>query len=188
MTATRGQPDDPDDPVEVARFEAAYRDCGRAVLGYALRRAESREDALDAVAETFATAWRRRADMPAGPDEVRPWLFGVARRCLANSARSAGRAGRLGSALAAALPADAVPDPALLHEHRVEHRAVLDALTELPDHDRELVTLVAWEGLTPTQAAAVLDVAPGTARVRLHRARARLRTALGTTAPQEDPA
>lgn len=181
MIATRGQPPThPDDPAEVARFESAYRDCGRAVLGYALRRAASREDALDAVAETFATAWRRRADMPDHPDEVRPWLFAVARRCLANAARSATRAGRLGSALAAAMPGDAVPDPALLHEHRAEHRAVLDALGELPDHDRELVTLVAWEGLTPTQAAAVLDLAPGTARVRLHRARTRLRAALGT--------
>jgi RNA polymerase sigma-70 factor (ECF subfamily) len=80
----------------VAHFEDAYRTSGTAVLGYALRRSDTREDALDVVAETFATAWRRQADMPADPEEVRPWLFGIARRCLANAARSTHRATRLG--------------------------------------------------------------------------------------------
>src|SRR3954466_8042096 len=84
------------------RFEDAYRTAGSAVLGYALRRSASREDALDVVAETFATAWRRRADLPVDPDEIRPWLFGIARRCLANTVRGSNRAARLGERLAAA--------------------------------------------------------------------------------------
>lgn len=167
-------------------FEHAYRTVGTGVLGYALRRCGSREDALDVVAETFATAWRRRADLPADPDEIRPWLFGIARRCLANAARSTQRAGRLGARLAETLADAAVPDPSTVHEHRLQSAGVIRALDQLSAEDRELVTLIAWEGLAPAQAAAVLGLAPGTARVRLHRARTKLRAALSTPADVEE--
>src|SRR3954468_2531645 len=111
----RGQPAPPTDPAATADvFEAAYRSSGTAVLGYALRRSASREDALDVVAETFATAWRRRADLPVDPDEIRPWLFGIARRCLANAVRGGNRAAGLSERLAAAFDeaGASVPDPA----------------------------------------------------------------------------
>jgi RNA polymerase sigma factor (sigma-70 family) len=159
-------------------FEDAYRTAGTAVLGYALRRSDSREDALDLVAETFAVAWRRRIDMPVDPEEVRPWLFGIARRCLANALRSSQRAGRLGARLAESLADASVPDPSALHEERAETRLVHEALGQLSPDDRELVTLIAWEGLTPAQAATALGLSAGTARVRLHRARTRLRAVL----------
>src|SRR3954465_7513757 len=110
----RGQPLPPPDPVPLPAaelFEDAYRDSGTAVLGYALRRSASREDALDVVAETFAIAWRRRADLPGEADEVRPWLFGIARLGLANSLRSAHRAGRLGRRLAETFVDTPLPDP-----------------------------------------------------------------------------
>jgi RNA polymerase sigma factor (sigma-70 family) len=166
--------------------EDAYRTCGTAVLGYALRRSATREDAADVVAETFAIAWRRRAELPVDPEEIRPWLFGIARRCLANTARSSERAGRLGARLADSLAGASVPEPAAVHEGRADNRVVRAALDRLSPADRELVTLIAWEGLTPTQAATALGVTAGTARVRLHRARARLRTALATTADLEE--
>ncbi len=166
-------------------FEAAYRTSGTAVLGYALRRSASREDALDVVAETFATAWRRRADLPVAPDEVRPWLFGIARWCLANAVRSTHRAGRLGQRLADAFVETAIPDPSALHEHRAEGRRVREALRRLSEDDRELVTLIAWEGLTPAEAATVLGLSAGTARVRLHRVRTRLRAELSAHDLQE---
>ena len=83
------------------------------------------------VAETFAVAWRRRADMPADADEVRPWLFGIARRCLANAARSTHRAGRLGMRLADSLAHASVADPSTLHENRAESRLVRAALEQL---------------------------------------------------------
>jgi RNA polymerase sigma factor (sigma-70 family) len=159
-------------------FEDAYRSSGTAVLGYALRRSASREDALDVVAETFAIAWRRRTDMPADPEEVRPWLFGIARLCLANALRSTTRARRLGQRLADSFTDATVPDPSRLHENRAESRLVHRALEQLSPEDRELVTLIAWEGLTPAQAATALGLSAGTARVRLHRARAGLRAAL----------
>ncbi len=60
------------------------------------------------------------------------------------------------------------------------------ALEQLSPEDRELVTLIAWEGLTPAQAATALGLSPGTARVRLHRARTRLRAALSTPAHVEE--
>ena len=167
-------------------FEDVYRTSGTAVLGYALRRCGSREDALDLVAETFATAWRRRADMPADPAEARPWLFGIARRCLANATRSAVRTGRLGARLADSFAPDTVPDPAVVHEQSVAARRMREALAQLSAEDRELVTLIAWEGLTPAGAAAALGLTAGAARTRLHRARARLRAVLAATTPVEE--
>ena len=177
----RGQPPPPSDPLIDVRFEEAYRTCGTAVLGYALRRSASREDALDVVAETFAVAWRRRDDLPPDAAEVRPWLFGIARLCLANSARSRRRAGRLGQRLAEAFAGIPLPDPVALSESRAGSRQLTDALGRLSPEDRELVTLVAWEGLTPAEAAVALGLTPGATRVRLHRARTRLRTELDTT-------
>jgi RNA polymerase sigma factor (sigma-70 family) len=189
VIAMQGQPPPtPDHPPISAenQFEDAYRNSGTAVLGYALRRSDSREDALDVVAETFAVAWRRRTEMPVDQREVRPWLFGIARRCLANSARSAHRAGRLGARLADSLADVAVPDPSTIHEYRAASRQMLDALGQLAAEDRELVTLIAWEELTPAQAAAVLGLSAGTARVRLHRARTRLRAGLQIPADFEE--
>jgi RNA polymerase sigma factor (sigma-70 family) len=190
VIAMQGQPPPTTDHPPVSAddlFEDAYRSSGGAVLGYALRRSGSREDALDLVAETFAIAWRRRTDMPADPQEVRPWLFGIARRCLANAVRSTHRAGRLGQRLADSFAGAAIPDPAALHENRAESRLVHEALEQLSPDDRELVTLIAWEGLTPAQAATAIGLPAGTARVRLHRARTRLRAALAIPAHvQED--
>jgi RNA polymerase sigma-70 factor (ECF subfamily) len=189
VIAMQGQPPPGADPLSVSAeevFDDVYRSSGTAVLGYALRRADSREDALDVVAETFAIAWRRRSDLPADPSEVRPWLFGIARNCLANAARSTHRASRLGARLADSFGDATIPDPSTIHEHRQQGRAVIEALDELSPEDRELLTLIAWEGLTPTQAAAVLGLAPGTARVRLHRARTRLRAALSSTSDVEE--
>jgi RNA polymerase sigma factor (sigma-70 family) len=177
----------PRPPADGELFEQVYRSAGTAVLGFALRRCESRDDALDVVAETFAVAWRRRADLPGDPEEVRPWLFGIARLCLANAARSSSRAGRLGRRLAESFEPGAVPDPATVHERWADIGMVRSALDQLAAADRELLTLVAWEGLTPAQAAGVLGVTSGAARVRLHRARSRLRDALSVpTGPEED--
>jgi RNA polymerase sigma-70 factor (ECF subfamily) len=147
-------------------------------LGFALRRCASREDALDVTAETFLVAWRRRDDMPTEVDDVRAWLFGVARGCMANLARGDRRSQRLGQRLAETLEVTTLPDPARIHEGRIDTQMVRQALDELSTDDRELVALTAWEGLTPTQAGAVLGLSPGAARSRLHRARLRLRASL----------
>jgi RNA polymerase sigma-70 factor (ECF subfamily) len=161
-----------------SRFDALYRSAGASVLAYALSRCGTPEDALDVTAETFLVAWRRRVELPADADEGRAWLFGVARGCLANLERGDRRSQRLGQRLLETTEIDTLPDPARIHEGRADTRDVRRALDALPADDRELVTLTAWEGLTPTQAGAVLGLTPTAARSRLHRARLRLRASL----------
>src|SRR5215469_16853010 len=82
------------------RFEAAYRELYAPICGYTLRRVREPEDAAEVIAETFATLWRRFDRCPQG-DELRPWLFGVARRVIANQRRSERRRTALGERLAA---------------------------------------------------------------------------------------
>src|ERR1700710_246598 len=82
------------------RFGRLYRDQGRAILAYALRRVEDPEDAGDVVAKTFLVAWRRLDEVPADA-RARLWLFGVARRVIANRHRAERRRTRLGERLAA---------------------------------------------------------------------------------------
>src|SRR5690554_1101728 len=83
-------------------FRALYSDNFDRLLGYALRRVEVPEDAADVVSETFLVAWRRIRDLPEG-DEARLWLYGVARRILANHYRSQSRREQLGERLRAEL-------------------------------------------------------------------------------------
>ena len=191
VSATQGRAAPSLDPPQAgpeARFDELYRSAGTSVLSYALNRCTSRDDALDITAETFLVAWRRRTEMPADPDEARAWLFGVARGCLANLARGGRRAQRLGQRLAEELEVTTLPDPARIHESRADSRQVRQALDALSADDRELVTLTAWEGLTPAQAGTVLGLTPGAARSRLHRARLRLRSSLPPNATdREDP-
>jgi len=151
------------------RFEAMYRRCEEPVLSYALRRAPV-EIARDAVADAFLAAWRRFDELPQDP---LPWLIGATRKTLANQRRSTARQARLSERLAseaagAPLQPDASADDAIVRR----------AFRQLSAADREVLALVAWDGLTPTQAARSLECAPVTYRVRLHRARRRLERAL----------
>ncbi len=153
------------------RFRALFDSEARAVLGYALRRVGQPDDAADVVAETFAVAWRRIGDVPAG--DARPWLLGVARRVLANQRRGTRRRAaldeRLRGELRAVMPAPQPDDVA---------DSVRRAIATLPEQDREVLLLAGWEGLTPAEIARVCEVPDATARTRLHRARGRLRAAL----------
>lgn len=158
-----------------ARFRALHDAHFRDLLGFALRRTASADDAADVVADTFVVAWRRLGDVPPG-DEGRLWLYGVCRRTLANHARSLRRRERLGAKLGAALRETAVPDPAGEIGLAVTVRA---ALARLRKADRELLELTVWEQLEPNEIAIVLDLPARTVRTRLSRARARLRTELG---------
>lgn len=154
-------------------FSRIYREQGRAVLAYALRRVEDREDAADVVAETFLVAWRRLGEVPSG-EEARLWLYAVARRVIANLQRTERRRTRLGHRLAESLRTELATHPG----PGGEAAEVLRALAGLSEGDRELLLLVSWEGLTPGEAAKVLEVSSLAARSRLHRARRRLRDLL----------
>ena len=86
------------DDASTDRFRRLFGDHERELLAYALRRVDRPEDAADVVAETFLVAWRRMDRVPAG-DEARLWLYGVARRQLANQRRGQLRRSRLADRL-----------------------------------------------------------------------------------------
>ena len=157
------------------RFDQVYAVHHAAILGYALRRTGNADDAADVIAETFLTAWRRIDDIPAG-EAARPWLYGVARRVLANQRRGEQRRSALGERLRSELAAERFhrePPPGL--------DGVAAALRRLGDTDREILTLAAWEGLDAGQIAVVIGCSRNAARIRLHRARRRLAAALHDT-------
>jgi RNA polymerase sigma-70 factor (ECF subfamily) len=145
-----------------------------AVLGYALRRTERPEDAADVTAETFLVAWRRLAHLPTG-SETRPWLYGVARRVLANHRRGDHRRSALGGRLRKEL-ATSVPDTS---DDVVQRTDVVEAMRRLSGRDQEVLELHLWEGLEPREIAEVLGLTTVVVRPRLSRARARLRDLLG---------
>jgi RNA polymerase sigma factor (sigma-70 family) len=165
------------------RFRRLFDDAERDLLAYALRRVDRPEDAADVVAETFLVAWRRIDDVPPG-EQARLWLYGVARRQLANQRRGQLRRSQLADRLRDELPAAtaAAAAPAGEDERVLDVRAALGRLDEA---DRELLTLSSWEGLSPAQLAVVLQLPAVTLRSRLHRARKRLRAELhrGDVAP-----
>jgi len=163
------------------RFEAAYAAYHGPILGYLLRRTDNPDDAADALAEVFLTAWRRLEDLPAEP-QARLWLYGVARRVLANQRRGERRRGALADRLRADL-ADAYRPP----EYTGELARLAAALSRLPESERELLALSAWEGLDHGQIAAVLDCSRNAVRIRLHRARRRLAAELGRAPAQPAP-
>jgi RNA polymerase sigma-70 factor (ECF subfamily) len=149
------------------RFRLLYDRSYSKVLGYALRRADSRDDAIDVVAETFLVAWRRLDDVPEG-ERALLWLYGTARRVLANQVRSSTRQRRVADRLAQ------LPAPhGLLDSDDGLSAAIGAAFRRLSDSDRELLLLAGWEELDPAQIAEVTGGTRGAVRVRLHRARAR---------------
>lgn len=158
-----------------AQFRTFYTAHFEALLAYAVRRVGQPADAADVVADTFLVAWRRRGSLPPG-DEGRLWLYGVARKAVANHKRSDRRRDRLGQRLRERLSETAVRD---LAPDVVESDSVLGLLRGLPDLDREVLTLTVWEGLEPREIAAVLRLPAATVRQRLSRARARLRVLAG---------
>ena len=148
------------------RFTALFDATHRPLLAYAVRRVADPADAADVVAETFLVAWRRLDDVPTG-DHARPWLFGVARRVLANLYRGERRRHALADRLREGLSEIATPDRSELSDVEI-------ALARLGDDDRELLRLIAWEELARDEIAIALGVSRATVRVRLHRARQRL--------------
>ncbi|MFD6100576.1 RNA polymerase sigma factor [Nocardiopsis flavescens] len=148
------------------------------VRRYALRRLGP--DAADDVAsETFSVAWRRFDRVPR--DEPLPWLYGVAR----NIVRARFREMRRHGAMSTPFPRDdhrepGSPDPT---GAVAERDSALRALSRLGETDRELIMLLAWEGLEVREAARVLGCTTATARVRLYRARRRIERLLDPPPP-----
>jgi len=169
---------------EPEQFAALYDRHADAVHRYAARRLGP-EAAEDLMADTFTTAFQRRHTYDLARADARPWLFGIATNLVGRHRRSEARRFK---ALAQ------VPAP-VEHEEPVADRAVAragatgvrrelaSALAGLSARHRDVVLLVAWGGLDYEETAQALGVPVGTVRSRLHRARSRLREALGGTDP-----
>ncbi|MGH2833245.1 MAG: RNA polymerase sigma factor [Solirubrobacteraceae bacterium] len=171
------------------RFELLYAKHGPAVKAYVLRRAAA-FTADDIVAEVFVVCWRRMGEVPPEP---LPWLLGIARRVLSTQRRGERRRGALRDRLAEAgsgSRADGGGDwlstnPEISNSGPLDlaDGVLLGALTRLSEADRELLLLIAWDGLSAAEAATVLNIKAATARVRLLRARRRLIQALAGGRP-----
>jgi RNA polymerase sigma-70 factor (ECF subfamily) len=164
------------------RFEAVYAAHHGPILGYLLRRTDNPDDAADALAETFLAAWRRLEDVPAGPD-ARLWLYGAARRVLANYHRGQRRRSALAGRLRADLAVSYRPP-----EYTGELAQIAEAYRRLPAAEREVLALSAWEGLGHGEIAVVLDCSRNAVRIRLHRARKRFARELAAGQAQSQSA
>ncbi len=149
-------------PLGAEEFEELYRATAHHLIVYMRRRGAA--DPENDVAEVYAIAWRRRADLPA-PVLRRAWLFGIASNLLLADHRRKAREGKAAAELArrparsSGVEADGLTTTMAV------------AMDRLTPGDREILRLVEWERLTPAELATALGVRPGTARVRLHRAR-----------------
>ncbi|HEX6700274.1 MAG TPA: sigma-70 family RNA polymerase sigma factor [Gaiellaceae bacterium] len=152
----------------MGRFEQLYEEHREAVRAFVRRRApESVVD--DVVSETFLVCWRKLDRIP---DEPLPWLYAVARKTLANQRRRLARE----QCIAVADPASAAAEP-----EPVGDTVLAAAFASLSERDREVLRLVAWEGLSLGEAAIVLGCSAVACRVRYHRAKTRLARRLEAT-------
>ncbi len=156
-----------------AAFVQVFDRHGRAVHAYLARRAGAAAD--DLFAEVWLQALRARHRYDRRRDDARPWLYGIARNVLRAHWRSAARG--VGAHGGAAHDPWSDVDAQLDARRAAPH--LRRALASLPDADREVLLMVAWEGLTPAEVAAALSMPSGTVRWRLHRAKASLRRQLG---------
>ena len=164
---------------EALRFTTLWHGHAGRVLAYALRHTDP-DTAQEVVSETFLIAWRRLADVPGEP---LPWLLVVARNTIANQRRAGYRRAVLDDEVAR-LHQVAGHAPGV-DEAIADRAEVLVALATLTIREREALLLIAWDGLTPSAAAAVAGCSLATFRVRLFRARRRLQA---TPAAQAQPA
>jgi RNA polymerase sigma-70 factor (ECF subfamily) len=167
------------EPTRHDRFEQLFRANYGAVRAYALRRAPA-DVAQDVVAETFLVAWRRLEDVP---DDALPWLFGVARRVLANERRSADRRDALEQRVATSTVTGAGDAADRLGETEL----MRTALAGLSENHREALMLVAWHEMSGARAARAAGCSAATFAVRLHRARAKLAEQLGLLEQAPEP-
>jgi RNA polymerase sigma factor (sigma-70 family) len=161
-------------------LEVFYREHLDSVQRFVARRVADPHLAADLIAEVFLAAVDSASSYR--PDRGAPaaWLVGVARHVLATEFRRQSRDRAVLRRISGRRLLDA--DSLARIEERIDAerdaRELYGALASLPPRERALMELIALDGLSVTEAAAVLGVKPGTARVRLHRSRARVQSQL----------
>jgi RNA polymerase sigma factor (sigma-70 family) len=165
----------------IAEFEALYRANVAAVTAYFARRSADPQTVADLTADTFVQVITSFATFDPRKGTPRAWVFGIARRiyaahCEAHSQQRS-RVERLAGRRE--LASDEVGDLIDRIDAERAGRALVTGLATLSAEDRAVIELVDLAGLQAKEAAQVLGVAPGTLRIRLMRARARLRKTAG---------
>jgi RNA polymerase sigma-70 factor (ECF subfamily) len=158
-------------------FEGLYRSEVAAVMAFFARRSSDPQTVFDLTADSFVEAMRSFGSSPPARGSERPWLYAIARRVYAKHCEREARRQDAASRDDARriLDADETEEVAARIDAERDGRQLLAHLTRLSPLEREAVELVDLTGLTPNGAAAALGVSPGALRVRLFRARARLR-------------
>ncbi|MEO6886628.1 MAG: sigma-70 family RNA polymerase sigma factor [Jatrophihabitantaceae bacterium] len=157
-----------DDVDRRAMLDVWFRAYGDRVFAYLLHRTDP-QTAQDLLQEVFVVAFGKVEDVPEPP---LGWLFGTARRLLANRYRGFRRRDQLIARLLEDVGTEPDPDTYELKQ------AFAQTLASLTKGDQDVLTLTGWYDLTPTEAATALGCSPSTYAVRLHRARKRLAAAL----------
>lgn len=150
-------------------FEELHRRYARAVLGLALRRLGDRGRAEDAAQDAFVAIWRSARTYDASRGTGAPWLYAVARNAITDGLRRTPEP----AAELTDRPGDD-PDPADRAEASWTAWRVHRALEELPEHERPVIELAYWRGLSQSEIAAALEIPLGTVKTRTRSALARL--------------
>ena len=154
-------------------FDVLYRRFVRPVYALALRRLGDRGRAEDATQETFASVWRSAASYRPERGAGAPWLYAVARNAIVDRTRARSEP-----------PIEAPDEPSSeLGPPEEAERSWLAwrvhrALQELPDHERPLLELAYWSGLSQSEIAEFLNIPLGTVKTRTRSALGRLADAL----------
>lgn len=160
-----------------AAFPDLMRRHGQAIHAYLARRG-GRNAADDLLSEVMLRAYAARRQYDERWQDARPWLYGIARNVLREHWRRVGAADPGGELVHLAVSEDPWPDVDARLDAAARLSSLRHALARVASCDREVLLLVTWEGMTPAQAAVALGIPPGTARSRLHRARAVMRQLL----------
>ncbi|MFC6882241.1 MULTISPECIES: RNA polymerase sigma factor [Actinomadura] len=168
---------------EPERFAALFRRHAPAIMRYVVRRLGP-GPADDIVAETFLVAFRARASYDTARGDARAWLYGIATNLVRRHRRDEVRQLRALARTGADPVTESFSDAADTRlSAGAARRALAAALARLPAAQRDVLLLVAWEGLTYDEAGRALGVPAGTVRSRMNRARGKLRGALGGIDP-----
>jgi RNA polymerase sigma factor (sigma-70 family) len=165
-----------------SEFGDVYRTNLPAVTGFFARRATEPQTVADLTSETFVEAIGSFGSFDVTKGSPRAWLFGIARAVYAQHCARTANGHEIAVRLAGqmTLGDDDLGD--LVERIDAQHagRDLLRRCALLPELERAAIELVDLEGLTPKEAATALHVSPGAVRVRLFRARSRLRKEAGS--------
>jgi RNA polymerase sigma-70 factor (ECF subfamily) len=151
------------------------------IYGFAAQRlGQSLAD--DVAAETFLVAFGQRERYDLSRPDARPWLYGIASNLIARHRRAEARQYRALARKGADGVSEGHADQVASRLDAQAHRGpLMAALAEISDANLDVLLLVAWAELSCEEAGVALGIPAATARVRLHRARKKLRAVLGQT-------